>query len=797
VAEALSALAAASGDGLRLLATVRSDFLARVTTLPGLGDDINRAVYLLRPMGPDKLREAVTGPALLKGVAFESDELVDQLVSSTAHTDGGLPLLQFALAELWDVRADKTITTSALQSIGGVAGALARHADHVISALPPEPRASARRILMALVTIEGTRARRIEEELTHSDPSAKSALEALVRGRLLVARDTPEGPAYEVAHEALIKGWDSLRKWLDEHQEARAVKQRLETAASEWQRIGRAKEALWGARQLAELALLEAADIGSRERAFIEASRGREARRRQIRRALLVAIPVMLGLLYGAVQLAARRNLERKVNALLDQGHQTLAEARQRGLGVEQLRGKAFAAFDAKERDRGEDIWKKAREAAVQVDRKLAQAANALESALALDSRRDDIRDRLAEALYERALAAERDRQERLRDDLLARLAVYDVERKWQARWAAPGALKLTTSPPDAQAELARYVLDGNDRWTLGETRTVSLGSEQGLSLAPGSYLLTLRSPGRTEVRYPLLIQRGEVLSSHLYLPRADQVPTGYVYIPPGRFLFGYGAEDQTRKMFFGTTPLHTVSTSEYLIGQREVTYGDWIEYLNALPPAERKQRTPRAGTAGLVGGLELRELSERKWRLVLHPKGKEFSALEGERLSIAARDRRAAQDWSRLPVGGISCDDAVAYTKWLSATGRLPGARLCSEWEWERAARGADDRTFPHAELLLPDDANYDETYGRQADTFGPDEVGSHPQSRSPFGVDDLVGNHYEFATNVVSNDSCVLRSASYNQEVITNYLPNRNQVDGETRLMDAGLRVCASPHR
>ena len=60
---------------------------------------------------------------------------------------------------------------------------------------------------MSLVTIDGTRARRTAEELTWNDASAKSVLELLVRGRLLVARETPEGTAYEVAHEALLKGW--------------------------------------------------------------------------------------------------------------------------------------------------------------------------------------------------------------------------------------------------------------------------------------------------------------------------------------------------------------------------------------------------------------------------------------------------------------------------------------------------------------------------------------------------------------------------------------------------------------
>ena len=138
----------------------------------------------------------------------------------------------------------------------------------MLSRLQSEQRYVARRILMNLVTLEGTRARRIEEELTREGAPAKAALEAMVRGRLLVARDTPEGAAFEVAHEALIRGWGTLRRWLEENAEARAVKQRLETSTAEWLRLGKNRDALWARRQIAETALLEEVDIGPKERDF-------------------------------------------------------------------------------------------------------------------------------------------------------------------------------------------------------------------------------------------------------------------------------------------------------------------------------------------------------------------------------------------------------------------------------------------------------------------------------------------------------------------------------------------------
>src|SRR5207253_1092585 len=107
--------------------------------------------------------------------------------------------------------------------------------------------------------------------------------------------------------------------------------------------------------------------------------------------------------------------------------------------------------------------------------------------------------------------------------------------------------------------------------------------------------------------------------------------------------------------------------------------------------------------------------------------------------------------------------------------SGRLPGARLCDEHEWERAARGADGRRFPHGDRLAPDDANYDETYGRHPLAYGPDEVGSHPASESPFGVRDMAGNVYEWVRSVRAPAEAVYRGGAWYFGQNTNRCANR----------------------
>jgi formylglycine-generating enzyme required for sulfatase activity len=151
-------------------------------------------------------------------------------------------------------------------------------------------------------------------------------------------------------------------------------------------------------------------------------------------------------------------------------------------------------------------------------------------------------------------------------------------------------------------------------------------------------------------------------------------------------------------------------------------------------------------------------------------------------------------QDWRRFPVSGITLDDAKTYASWLSSTGRVVGARLCTEREWERAARGADGREFPHGDHLERDDANLDETYGKNPLAFGPDEVGSHPASRSPFGLDDACGNVFEWTQSSLVAGEHVLRGGAFYYDRTTVRTANRQAAEPSIRDANVGLRLCAS---
>jgi eukaryotic-like serine/threonine-protein kinase len=813
-ARALAALVDAA-PGLHLIATLRSDFLARLSTLPGLGSMVTRALYLLRPLTLQGVREAIVGPARITGLRFESGALVDELVASAGSSGGELPLLQFALAQLWEARDVERgmICAATLASLGGVAGALARHADGVLAQLGPRHLPLARVLLTALVTEEGTRARRTAAELRvvgagEGDPDAIAAvLEALVQGRLVTVEDGGDEASYQIAHDYLVDGWDTLRGWRGHDVERSVARQRLVRAAAEWERLGRPVDSLWTGRQLAEVAELAPRTLGTVEAAFLAQSRRTARRRRYLRHALVLGVPLFVGLGFASARFSEHRHMKAAIAQHIATSERVLVRAGDLTREVGELRRRAFLAFDGR-KPKAEELWSQVLERQGELDAMYALAAEQLEMALALDGSDRDVRRHFAALLHDRAQLAEQTHETRDRDERVQRMLVYDDDGVQRARWNAPARLILESAPTHAAVIAQRYIDDRagrrlSDPIDLGTPGTGGTGGTVGTggitpsvlgALVPGSYLITLRIPGRPEVRAPVLLERGEALS--LTVPVPAEVPAGYVYVPPGRFLYGSSDNEDMRQTMMNAQPLHRVSTAGYLIARHEVTFGDWIAFLRDLPPAERAKRrphTPEAPSVHASASIDLTEPSPGRFVLQLQPTERTYTGEPGQPIRYE-RETAATQDWMRMPVSGISWDDVMAYAGWLERTGRLRGARPCTEHEWERAARGADDRLFPHGNRLGPDDANFAETYGRVSEAFGPDEVGTHPGSDSPFGIADLAGNGWEWVSAVSGTDTVAIRGGGWYHNPLAARSNNREPVEKSLRAITVGLRICGA---
>jgi formylglycine-generating enzyme required for sulfatase activity len=805
--------------GVQVLLAARGDFLTRLCAFPGLGDEAERALYILRPLSPEGVREAIVGPARSRGVAFESGELLQELVASTAHGEGSLPLLQFTLAELWERRnpAQGRITREALDAMGGVAGALSRHADGVLARLDAGEHAAARRLLLRLVTAEGTRIERGEDALLEaSDGDARAALRALVEGRLLHTRTAEGQPRWEIAHESLIQSWGTLRDWLDDDIGQRVLRKRVEAASAEWERLLRAREALWGKRQLDEARLLESASLGPRERAFLVASHRAVTRARWGRRLAVFVLAFVVAASYGGHWLEEHFEDARFIAAELDAARMALASGRALAEEARESREEALALFDGRVppsagvetlpgpaglRNAAERQWTEALALRDESSAAYTRASRALERALDRDRHHVETRRLIAEVTYERVLLAERFHQQRERDEWV-RLLEQEVDTakegaEWLRRLRAPAELELVTTPPGAHVVLERYVrADGGlRREPVPEAGALGPTPITRLFLPGGSYVLRVTREGRAPVDLPLHLTHGARETVHLALPTA--VPDGYAYVPPGCFLLGSADPEKVRRFAY-SAPMHRFCLGEgFLIGRHEVTFGDWMAYLDDLPPdapARRILEQPRFGDGGAVA---LRWQPGVGWTFSFYRSRDEVStARVGKDFVYAGRTRRNTADWRRFPLSGVSERDLEGYFYWLHQTKRLPGARLCSQHEWEYAARGADGRSYPHGgEHLQPDDANIDETYDRLPTAFGPDMVGSHPASVSPFGLHDMAGNAYELTRSATPEfGSVVLRGGAWYYDSFGADSSGLSPGDPTARDARIGVRVCAS---
>jgi WD40 repeat protein/serine/threonine protein kinase len=247
----LASIASAALDPrsrVRVLVTLRADYYDRPLVYPGFGPLLASRTETVTPLTPAELELAVALPAARVGVKLEPT-LVAEIVADASAGLGALPLLQYALTELFERRQNGTLTLSGYREVGGVGGALAGRAEHLYATRGTEAgKEATRQLLLRLVNIDESvedlrrRVRRTQLESLEGDRDAmRAAIDAFTRHRLLTAdrdRATRE-PTVEVAHEALLRCWPRLRGWIDSAREDLRSHRRLATEAAEWERSGR------------------------------------------------------------------------------------------------------------------------------------------------------------------------------------------------------------------------------------------------------------------------------------------------------------------------------------------------------------------------------------------------------------------------------------------------------------------------------------------------------------------------------------------------------------------------------
>ncbi len=281
----MGAGAVASAPQIKLVYTIRADFANRLLSHRRFTDAIQDADVKIGPMNGQELDSVIRRPASLQNVRFE-EGLAERILNDAGVEPSTLPLLEFALTELWERQTERTLTHSGYEQIGQLSGAIAQQAEKVIRSLTPPQQEVARHILARLVRLadegaEHTRQRiplaaLYSEELLNKDAGRK-VLSLLTQARLVtvaVASDHRQ-QMVEIAHEALVRRWPRLRQWLEEDREILVWRQRLGFIIQEWQQTGRDDGFLLRGSLLDEARLWLARrsnDLTPAEKEFINAS---------------------------------------------------------------------------------------------------------------------------------------------------------------------------------------------------------------------------------------------------------------------------------------------------------------------------------------------------------------------------------------------------------------------------------------------------------------------------------------------------------------------------------------------
>ncbi|MEB3218551.1 MAG: caspase family protein [Nostocales cyanobacterium 94392] len=269
----LGSLGKVNNNKLCLVLGIRADFFGKCAEQDyyGLARKIQQHLIAVTPMNRDELKQAIEKPARQLGYKVE-ERLVKKLVEDVENEPGSLPLLQYALQELWKRRADKYLTVSAYDKLGdskGIKGILEKHANQVYESLNKDGKEIAKLIFIRL-TRPGdgtgeTRSKVSKEKLlkakSYSQEQINQVIETLAINNLItiseeILDNNQKAEVVNLSHEALIRHWSKLRGWLYINRNNTKLKEDIEEAAKKWKSrrtdIEDAKDYLYRGEELKE-----------------------------------------------------------------------------------------------------------------------------------------------------------------------------------------------------------------------------------------------------------------------------------------------------------------------------------------------------------------------------------------------------------------------------------------------------------------------------------------------------------------------------------------------------------------
>ena len=343
-------------------------------------------------------------------------------------------------------------------------------------------------------------------------------------------------------------------------------------------------------------------------------------------------------------------------------------------------------------------------------------------------------------------------------------LREYDGEECYAPLLSDVGSVQIRTTPQRVTVSASRGVdIDRSVKFTR-ETQW-GLSPLNIKDVQNGPWRIKLSKPGYCDALFPVRFKRGQVLEVHGTLYPREQIAEDFSFIPRGEFLMGGDPTCTSARRS------HMVLVDDFAISAYLVTCAEYLDFLNSLgahDPQAALKRVPRDSMT-----------QNHLWH---HNQGGLFSLPQ-------AKD---SMSWSkRWPVFGISFNDAQAYAEWKSR--QLRGRfRLASEAEWEKAARGLDERIYPWGDDF---DASFCAIAEGRVGNIQPTEIGQYQKDLSPYGVWDMAGLVHEFCDSLFiqgQSELKVLKGSSFQSQGNANArASHRMSVATDQAVLNAGFRL------
>jgi WD40 repeat protein len=247
--KALWALSCRKDACIVVVATIRVDFFERAgEVLVAEGLRLDAIFYdewhrlFVPQLASAQYKEIISVPARRTGLVFEKG-LVETLLNDVGEGAGALPLLEYALDQLWQRREGNHLTHDAYTQMGHVTGALAQRVEALYTTLSETEKSLARRLLLELIDIRNdsapfTRRRTKLADLPLGEAESLSAFTSVVEKFLAERILVQSAAGLEIAHESLIRHWPRLTEWVLEDQERLLQIRDLRNMAEAWH-VGR------------------------------------------------------------------------------------------------------------------------------------------------------------------------------------------------------------------------------------------------------------------------------------------------------------------------------------------------------------------------------------------------------------------------------------------------------------------------------------------------------------------------------------------------------------------------------